>query len=143
MLVLCWVTGFNERLNFYFYYRIWHSTSFNFLVLLYIQHLSTIIESLLQKLSIVSIFFFIVVNAKNLTICWVLAPYMLFPSENVACRALEGILTWTTLKCTTLCWSPQNLIFTIREGERWSFPTLDLQFTIFQWRANHYLIHQV
>ena len=68
-----------------------------------------------------SVFVFIVVNAKNVTICRVLASYMLFPSENVACRALEGILTWTTLKCTTLCWSPQNLIFTIREGERRSF----------------------
>ena len=90
-----------------------------------------------------SVFFFIVVNAKNVTICWVLAPYMLFPWENVACRALEGILTWMTLKCTTFCWSPQNLVSTIREGERWSFPTSDLQFTIFQWRANHYLTHQV
>ena len=68
-----------------------------------------------------SVFVFIVVNAKNVTICRVLASYMLFPSENVACRALEGILTWTILKCPALCWSPQNLIFTIREGERWSF----------------------
>ena len=69
-----------------------------------------------------SVFFFlIVVHAKKVTICGVLAPFMLFPWENVACRALEGILKWTILKCPALCWSPQNLIFTIREGERWSF----------------------
>ena len=68
-----------------------------------------------------SIFFFIVVHAKNVTICGCPSTLYAFPWKSVACRALEGILTRMTLKCPTLCWSPQNLIFTIREGERWSF----------------------